>query len=210
MKRLLFLSILLFVYHAKGQSWEEMYNAARKANTITFHDNAGSKFIFDVKDSQKHARTDRTYHWYQARQIHVSRGGYSGKLLDGDYTQFYANKGLATKGTFKNGLKSGKWKYWNEKGQLLKLSRWKKGKESGPYLLFDSVGRVMERGKFSEGNRDGKISIYSPLDSAYREQYFYRGAETTEEGYFAKQNIWKRTRFYIANQWFKLLDKKAK
>ncbi len=67
------------------------------------------------------------YYWYDANQIHSSQGGFSGKLLNGQYAEFYLNKNLKQQGVFKKGLKDGVWKSWNEDGTLSAQSTWKNG-----------------------------------------------------------------------------------
>jgi len=67
------------------------------------------------------------YAWYGANTIHFTQGGYSGKLLNGRYTEYYLNKNLKAQGDYKNGLKTGSWKDWNEDGSLLHQSAWKNG-----------------------------------------------------------------------------------
>jgi hypothetical protein len=67
------------------------------------------------------------YYWYSANTIHSSQGGFSGTLLNGQYTEYYLNKNLKQQGTFKKGLKDGAWKNWNEDGTLSQTATWKKG-----------------------------------------------------------------------------------
>lgn len=74
-------------------------------------------------------KDDRFYSWYDKGIIGSTQGGYSGKLLHGDYTSHYSGtKQLSTKGEYKMGLKTGKWKRWDTEGNLLEVQRWRKGK----------------------------------------------------------------------------------
>lgn len=68
------------------------------------------------------------YFWYYANGIHSTQGGYSGILLDGDYMEYYPDKGLKEQGYFIRGLKNGTWKTWNEDGTLKESVHWKSGK----------------------------------------------------------------------------------
>src|ERR1700744_5503516 len=52
---------------------------------------------------------DRFYFWYSANTIHSTQGGFSGKLLNGSYTEYYPDKSLKQQGIFKAGLMMGKW-----------------------------------------------------------------------------------------------------
>jgi hypothetical protein len=67
------------------------------------------------------------YFWYSANAIHATQGGFSGKLLNGPYTEFYLNKNLKEQGVYKKGLKDGIWKDWNEDGTLSKAITWRRG-----------------------------------------------------------------------------------
>ena len=69
------------------------------------------------------------YYWYSANTIHTSQGGFSGKLLNGPYTEYYTDKNLKEQGNFKKGLKDGVWKSWNEEGILTSVTNWKHGSE---------------------------------------------------------------------------------
>lgn len=75
------------------------------------------------------AKPNVFYYWYSAGAVHQTQGGYSGKLLDGPYTEYYLNRSLKQQGVFKKGLKVGIWKNWAENGTLLSVTRWKHGTE---------------------------------------------------------------------------------
>jgi len=75
-----------------------------------------------------HTKPDLFYYWYSANAIHATQGGFSGQLLNGQYSEYYLNKNLRQQGFFKNGLKSGIWKTWNEDGTLKATSTWEKGR----------------------------------------------------------------------------------
>jgi antitoxin component YwqK of YwqJK toxin-antitoxin module len=72
-------------------------------------------------------KTNLFYYWYNANTIHSTQGGFSGTLLNGQYTEYYLNKNLKEQGIFKNGLKNGVWKSWNEDGMLSQTIKWKNG-----------------------------------------------------------------------------------
>jgi antitoxin component YwqK of YwqJK toxin-antitoxin module len=81
----------------------------------------------DPVSSNPRAKQSLMYYWYSANMIHSTQGGFSGKLLNGQYEEFYLNKNLKQQGTFKKGLKDGAWKTWGENGMLLETSTWKNG-----------------------------------------------------------------------------------
>ena len=68
-----------------------------------------------------------TYYWYTASTIQTTQGGFSGKLLNGIYNEYYLNKNLKEQGNFSKGLKDGTWKSWNEDGTLNQAIEWRNG-----------------------------------------------------------------------------------
>lgn len=75
------------------------------------------------------------YYWYSANGIHITQGGYSGKLLNGLYSEYYLNKNLKEQGFFKKGLKNGDWKSWSNDGILIGTKTWNNGLEvSGKHV----------------------------------------------------------------------------
>ena len=72
-------------------------------------------------------KDDRFYFWYNSNAIQSTQGGFTGQLLNGHYTAFYADKRLKEEGDFKKGLKQGVWKTWNEKGALTSSVTWDDG-----------------------------------------------------------------------------------
>lgn len=84
------------------------------------------------------------YYWYKADRIRVTRGGYDGKPLHGEYKQFDGNQNLKEKGTFKKGLKSGTWKTWYPNGELKDVSNWKNGIRHGASTTYSIDHRLLQ------------------------------------------------------------------
>jgi len=121
-KRLL--AILLFISgYACAQDIPEMSTKVR----ITAPDKTIVAEVNEVSEVTS-PKTGLFYFWYYAGGIHSTQGGYSGKLLDGSYNEYYLSKALKQQGTFKKGLKNGKWKSWSEDGSLKEDILWKNGK----------------------------------------------------------------------------------
>lgn len=91
----------------------------------------GSKVTIEVSKKTKKikAKQNRIYHWMKAKKVMETQGGYSGKLLHGEYLEFYKNHQLKAKGTFKNGLKKGIWTYWDKVGKITTIEKWRKGEQ---------------------------------------------------------------------------------
>ncbi|WP_158800286.1 toxin-antitoxin system YwqK family antitoxin [Pedobacter sp. L105] len=122
--------------------------------TITYDDH---KVVAHVKPAEDVSVTsDRHYYWFAGNKINITQGGYSEKLLNGEYQDFYQNKNLKEAGDFDKGLKSGIWKNWTEDGVLKDQFSFSKGKKNGAYFLFDVQGRVTEKGGYQNDLLNGK------------------------------------------------------
>ena len=123
MKKILFIFFVIFSISANAQKLPDFgFNKVR----IAEDDKTILAEIIPVNSNPK-AKAHLFYFWYSANLIHVTQGGFSGKLLNGSYSEFYLNKNLAEQGAFKKGLKNGIWKSWNEDGTLNQVTRWKDG-----------------------------------------------------------------------------------
>lgn len=103
---------------------------------------------------------DRLYYWYSGNSIHTTQGGYSGRLLNGVYLEYYLNKNLKEMGAFKKGLKDDIWKSWNENGILTQFHTWKNGVKSGEFNLFDDAGKLKQSGTYKNDLLEGKAKSY--------------------------------------------------
>lgn len=103
--------------------------------------------ILPVSSAPK-AEPNRTYFWYNANVIHSTRGGFSGRLLNGSYAEYYPDKNLKEQGHFNKGLKDGVWKDWTDNGLLINSYTWSNGIRSGKFALYDEQGRVKQSGKY--------------------------------------------------------------
>ncbi|TWI94535.1 hypothetical protein JN11_04645 [Mucilaginibacter frigoritolerans] len=123
MKKRLLAILLLISGYACAQTMPEMSTKVR----ITATDKTIVAEVNEVTEVTS-PKADLFYFWYYAGGIHSTQGGYSGKLLDGYYNEYYLSKSLKQQGTFKKGLKNGNWKSWNEDGTLKEDILWKNGK----------------------------------------------------------------------------------
>lgn len=169
--------------------------------TISAQD--GSKKIFYADNIKISPNSDKSYAWYQSNQLHQTMGGYSGKLLNGWFTQYFPNKNLSEQGLYVKGLKQGVWRHWYDNGNLKSESQWMANIEEGPFVHYDEQGNWIQRGYLKEGKPHGSIENKSNGAISYR--YFDLGKEITKEDY-QNNNIFRRTGKLIGdqiNKWFK-------
>ncbi len=91
------------------------------------------------------------YNWYAQHDIKETKGGFDGKLLHGEYTEYYDTKDLKRKGIVKKGLKKGKWKSWYKNGQISEITYYKNGLRHGKYVRYTSTGALATKGKYKKG-----------------------------------------------------------
>jgi len=105
--------------------------------------------------------TDRLYYWYSGNNIHSTQGGFSGRLLNGQYSEYFANKNLKEMGVFKKGLKYGIWRSWTENGTLIQFYTWEKGLKTGKFSVFDERGIVKQSGTYHHNLLEGPVKTYN-------------------------------------------------
>ena len=130
-----------------------------------------NRVIINTPDSTIYAMTSESkklitasdtkwYYWCKSDKIRATKGGYDGRLLDGDYKQFFHNHNLALKGKFRKGLKTGIWKAWYINGELKETTKWHHGYKKGKFIQFDSTGLISKKGTYRSDKLKGKLYSY--------------------------------------------------
>nr|WP_295929054.1 hypothetical protein [uncultured Dyadobacter sp.] len=106
------------------------------------------------------------YHWYSSNHIHMTRGGFGGKLLHGKYARFrYPEKGLLEQGAFWKGRKNGSWKSWYGNGEMKQNVRWKNGRMHGHFYEYNNAGEIIRAGRYRKDKLHGLLKTYYRVDS---------------------------------------------
>ncbi|MDO3645224.1 toxin-antitoxin system YwqK family antitoxin [Mucilaginibacter sp. L3T2-6] len=166
MKKLLLIIISFFALTAKAQ---KMPGYGLYKIHLT---DSGKTIVAEINlASEKQANPKLYYHWYTADGLHVTQGGYEGKVLNGAYNEYYLNKSIKMQGTYLRGLQHNTWKSWNAKGFLTSIYTWNKGVLNGEYSLFDGKGRLIEQGYYKNGLLNGVQVSYLAADSIKQVKY---------------------------------------
>lgn len=166
----------------------------------------GSKTILYAENIKISPNSDKTYTWYENNQLHSTMGGYAGKLLNGQFTQYFPNRSLSAQGLYVKGLKQGVWRNWYTNGNLQRESQWLANIEEGPFIRYNEQGDWIQRGYLKEGKLHG--SIENRVKDSISYQYFDQGQAITKEAY-QNNNIFRKTGKLIGdqiNKWFKKRD----
>lgn len=161
-----------FVNAAKGQKYtKDLLTHKVIVNQV---DRSVVAYVKPVKSIS--LDNDKRYYWFSTNQINSTQGGFSGKLLNGDYKEFYMNKQLRESGYLNKGLKVGIWKNWDEEGNLKDDYNWTSGEKNGIYHKYDSVGKMQESGRYKNDLLHGKQKIYDTVGVS--EQLYKKGKIT--------------------------------
>lgn len=106
-------------------------------------------------------KEELTYFWYSSNKIFQTKGGYDGKILNGNYSAFYLSGSLKEKGQFYKGLKEGEWVLWFEDGKIQSVKKWKNGLQDGRYKLYDDKGALILEEHYRKGTLNGTQTLYS-------------------------------------------------
>jgi len=128
MSRIYFL-IIMFVVIITGGCKSREFDYKNLTNKVRVSTDSSSIVAELSSKFPQRLKYDRYYNWYDKGIIGLTQGGYSGKVISGDYTTWYLqNKQLREKGKYNMGLKVGKWFFWDKEGNLKQIQRWKNGK----------------------------------------------------------------------------------
>ena len=132
-----------------------------------------------------YAQDTVTLYYDQAKQIPKEKfqvDENAPSVLDGDYTEYFYNGSVKTKGTYAQNQPDGYWEYFYENGQPKMRGELKEGQNSGKWEYFYENGRLEMKGVVNGKQREGLWKFYYESGSLKREGTF-------EEG--QKAGLWK-------------------
>jgi len=130
---------------------------------FTFHiEKLDTSITFDVCSVNPSVSVNETssYSWYKDGEIMETKGGFSGRLLDGRYASFFGNKNLRERGAYVKGRKEGKWTKWHPNGKINEVSYWRMGVKQGKYMLYNDLGQRMLYAHFRHDKLNGTLTSY--------------------------------------------------
>lgn len=129
---------------------------SKLANMIVNEEEFTRAFQLGSKSKTLFKWRGRDYHWYKSNKVLRTRGGQGGRLLHGNYKEYYLNKNLRTDGTMRNGLKVGKWMYWHDNGMIARIDRYRCGRLRGRAIEYSRDGHLIATIKYRRGMKSGK------------------------------------------------------
>lgn len=157
-----FLILVTFQIYAQDKKTYKLdINSNHETKVNTFYTNTERKKI------------DKTtiYYWTLKREIHSTQGGYSGRLLQGGYTEYFASNQLKLKGQLKLGVRVNEWNFWHENGILKKSINYKNGKIHGRVIQYNLLGKPILFENYKNGTKHGQFIKVINDTLSYSEKY---------------------------------------
>lgn len=200
-------AILLSSSYAYGQYQKTEYEKALDMkNRITINHDDGTFEVFYINENITNPRSEKYYYWYQSRKIQKTQGGYSGKLLHGNYQKFSRNRQLLKQGSYKKGLPHGNWKFWHANQHLKKEEHWSNGSLTGKVHLYNENGAVLMEGKMKDAQWNGKVLVLDSAKNKYHWKFYDDGKEISRKEYI-DQSIFRKTAKYFSSIWHSVFGK---
>jgi len=171
MYKYLFITLLFLSLRADAQGLANAFDVASYKHTITYQD---YKAVFQLQQTDFYSNkpeTDKNYYWYSNNQIKITQGGYSGRLLNGNYKAYYLDNNLKEQGIFENGLKNGEWLKWTPQGKIYEKAYFKEGVLHGPFSKYNALGNIQESGNYRNGKIKGVWKSFLKPDSILLTHY---------------------------------------
>jgi hypothetical protein len=163
-----------------NSSFSQNSTADRKRH-FTFHiEKLDTSIAFDVCAANPviSVNENSSYSWYANGKIMETKGGFSGKLLDGRYMSFFENNNLKERGIYIKGRKEGKWMKWHPNGRINEISYWRMGVKQGKYVLYNDLGQRMLNAHFKHDKLNGTLISYEK-DKVLTRTKYKNGMETS-------------------------------
>lgn len=173
-KTFLLILFSLIGVQTTAQSLKKMVKNALNRDHLTLNSGDTVSSIHVLRADAKKKVTphlDRNYFWYANNQVKTTQGGYSGRLLGGEFMLYNQDKDLLEKGVFKKGLKVNTWIRWYENGNIKKTERWHKGKRSGELLAYSEKGTLTGKYNYKNNALHGISWVYDDQGKATKLKY---------------------------------------
>ena len=142
MKSLPIFSFLFFLSFSAMAQFNWFRRPSLREINLNYNDSS-INFYVNTLDPRWKPKQGLRYYWYSMEKINSNIGGFSGKLLQGQYTVYDNDNNMLTQGSFNNGLKDGTWNTWYSNGKLKFTCRWKNGIIKDGCLCFDQSGNII-------------------------------------------------------------------
>jgi antitoxin component YwqK of YwqJK toxin-antitoxin module len=154
--------VVVSLLFSKFLLYAQNEQASNKASyTININDKDGyTRIVVFNKNKKIKPQDEYTYYWYAYNKVMVTKGGYDGRLLHGEYASFYENNNLKEKGYFKKGLKTGEWVAWFDNGKIKEVSHWRNSIRNGNRRVYNEKGELVLEENYKNDRFNGTVAKY--------------------------------------------------
>ncbi len=151
-----------------------------------------SLLMFHITEDKPRRVIDAHYTWYTYNELHRTRLGFNGYLLEGNYESFYPGHHLKSKGEYKLGLKSDTWTYYNRRGNIIQIEEYDQGRLQGERRSYDN-GILQSSAEFKNGLKHGVEKTYK-ADTVFMTLAYKNGrvTDTLSNDHWKNRLPWSR------------------
>ena len=207
MKQFLFLPLLLLILNSYSQTIEKYYDYNWKECDVQ---NARFNSITTKTDSGWHL--EEFYINLNSMQMSGNYEDVDCKIKNGQFSYFFPNRRLQTKGNYLNNKRSGLWLSYYENGMMSDSSNYRKGRKVGTCIGWHSNGFIADSivldstgkgvyvswfdngnpscvGRYSEGQKqEGRWKYYHKNGQLCSVEFFQKG-KLIDKQYFDEQGV---------------------
>ena len=158
-------------FQVKAQQIKSLLDNNLYRHTLNYPSHKITFYTQHVQEIKHAPEGNKFYYWYANNTISITQGGYSGRLLNGLYSDFFLDKNLKEEGTFDDGLKEGLWRSWFPGGLLESSLHYSKGILKGGFSRYASSGKLLQEGNYKNGKLHGSVINYDSSDSTQINKY---------------------------------------
>jgi len=174
--------ILIFVFLSFQQSFAQQTLISNGLHRVFLtRGDTSYEFYALIPEKKIVVQQEKMYFWYKPDTILTTKGGYSGRLLDGSYKEYFPNKNLKVKGQFSKGLKEGEWVSWYSNGQMQKVEHWKKGTREGKIISYNYQGMKVGEEFYKHDIQKGMQLQFNAVKQSFDTVYFKNGIKVIKD-----------------------------
>jgi len=145
------------------------------------------EFYASIPEKKFSAQPAKIYFWYRPDTILMTKGGYSGRILDGSYKEYFPDKNLKVKGQFAKGLKEGEWTFWHPNGQMREVEHWKAGFKQGLVIKYNNQGAKIAQEFYKNDLRKGMQLQFNAAKQTFDTAFFKNGIRVIKDSTIKKK-----------------------
>ena len=121
---------------------------------IETYENGNVRSITYLKNDSNKLIKIKTEDYFTNGQLESSTN-FKNNQKQGEYTSFWENGEMSSRGFFNDGKMDSIWKFWDSNGNIEGISNWRKDLKHGKWTAFYNSGQIQKESNFHEGELEG-------------------------------------------------------